>query len=99
MGQRQLAKTKLEPVAKGKKKIKVTKKERQEYETIEEEVEELEIAAVMAEQELEEQSKLKRLDQSEMLELARKSSAARRAADAKMERYLELEEKVSAADA
>ena len=57
------------------------------------------MAAVKAEQELEEQSKLKRLDQSEMLELARQSSAARRAADAKMERYMELEEKISAADA
>jgi len=83
---------------KGKKKLKVSKKERQEYETIEAEVEELEIAAVRAETALAEANAGKRLKQSEVLALAGESTAARIAADKKMERYMELEELMTAAD-
>ena len=84
---------------KKQKKKKVSKKERKEYETIEAEVEELEMAALAAAALVEEaNSNKKRLGMNEMLELVSKASDARRAADAKMERYIELDELITAAD-
>ena len=77
----------------------MTKKERKEYETIEAEVEALEIAAAEAEAALEEANNAPRRPKpAEMMELAGAASDARRAADQKMERYIELEELISAAD-
>ena len=62
-------------------------------------VETLEAAALAAEAALEEaNSGAKRLSQSAVLKLAGESSAARRTADAKMERYLELDELITQAD-
>ena len=101
--QRQLAKTgqKLleEQQASKKKKVKVSKKERLEYATIEAEVEKLEMAAVKAQAALDEaNSGAIRLSQKAVLALAGESSAARRAADRRMERYLELDELITMAD-
>ena len=101
--QRQLAKAgqKLleEQQASKKKKIKVSKKERLEYATIEAEVEELEMAAMKAQAALDEaNSGASRLSQKAVLALAGESSAARRAADRKMERYIELDELITMAD-
>jgi len=88
--------------ARGKKKVKVTKKERKEYETIEAEVEELEIAAAKAAAALEEANAgtrgKRRPTMNEMLELTRACTDARSAADAKMERYIILDELITAAD-
>ena len=84
---------------KGKKKVKVSKKERKEYATIEAEVEELEIVAAKAVAALEEANNGKRrLSMNEVLELASDVSDTRRAADAKMERYIFLDELITAAD-
>ena len=88
-----------EQQASKKKKIKVSKKERLEYATIEAEVEELEMAAVKAQAALDEaNSGASRLSQKAVLALAGESSAARRAADRKMERYMELDELITMAD-
>jgi len=96
LGKTMLDQQKLE---KGKKKVKVSKKERKEYATIEDEVEVLEIAAAEAQAVLDEaNASKKRLSMNDMLELVSKSSAARRAADAKMERYIALDELITAAD-
>ena len=84
---------------KGKKKVKVSKKERKEYATIEAEVEELEIVAAKAVAALEEANNGKRrLSMNEVLDLANDVSDTRRAADAKMERYIFLDELITAAD-
>ena len=84
---------------KNKKNKKVSKMDRKEYETIEAEVEELEIAAAEAAAAVEEaNTKNKRLSMNEMLELVKKSSNARAAADARMERYIVLDELITAAD-
>ena len=79
------------------KKKKFSKREREEYATIEADIDALEAAAVKAEAELE-AGKLARprLPQMQLLALAGASSDARRAADAKMERYLELEDMLEA---
>jgi len=62
-------------------------------------VEELEIAAAKAEAVLEEaNSKKKRLSMNEQLKLVSKCKDARRAADVKMERYIVLDELITAAD-
>ncbi|KOO34895.1 ABC protein involved in -independent precise excision of transposon [Chrysochromulina tobinii] len=82
------------------KKVKVSKKDRDEYATIEVEVERLEVAAVKAQAALDQaNSAARRLSSREMLEIASAASAARRAADEKMERYMYLEELISQADA
>jgi ATP-binding cassette subfamily F protein uup len=82
---------------KGKKKVKVTKKERQEYATIEEEVEALEAAAAEAQAALDEANNgPKRLSSSEIMEIASAASVARKRADEKMERYIELDELIAA---
>ena len=84
---------------KGKKKVKVSKKERKEYATIEAEVEELEIVAAKAVAALEEANNgNRRLSMNETLDLANDVSDTRRAADAKMERYIFLDELITAAD-
>ena len=71
----------------------VTKKEREEFDTIEADVEALEVAAAKAEATLEAAKNAKpRLPQMELLALASKASSARNAAHAKMERYMELDE-------
>ena len=102
--QRQVKKAFEEEEAKKKaekaKKFKVTKKDRDEYATIEAEVERLEVAAVKAQAALDQaNSAARRLSSREMLEIASAASAARRAADEKRERYLYLEELISQADA
>jgi ABC-type multidrug transport system ATPase subunit len=75
------------------KKVKVTKKDREEYATIEAEVEALEIAAAEAHANMEAGNAAKpRLPMNDLLALADAASASRRAADERMERYLELEE-------
>ena len=71
------------------KKVKVSKKDREEYATIEADVEALEVAAVAAQAALDEAKGLK---MNEMLDLASAATNARALADKKMERYLELEE-------
>jgi len=77
---------------KGKKK-KFGKRERDEYATIEADVEALEAAAAAAEAALgEAQSAKTRRPQMELMELANQASIARRALDDKMNRFLELEE-------
>jgi hypothetical protein len=82
-----------------KKKVKVSKKERKEYETIEAEVEELELAAVRAQEALDEANAGKAgLSLKEKMAVAGACTAARRAADEKMERYLELDELITMAD-
>ena len=102
--QRQVKKALEEEEAKKKaekaKKVKVSKKDRDEYATIEVEVERLEVAAVKAQAALDQaNSAARRLSSREMLEIASAASAARRAADEKMERYMYLEELISQADA
>ena len=75
------------------KKKKFSKREKEEYATIEADIDVLEAAAVKAEAELEEAKLAKpRLPQMQLLALAGAGSDARRAADAKMKRYLELED-------
>ena len=82
------------------KKVKVSKKDREEYATIEEDVEALELAAAEAQAALEEANNAPRRPKpAEMMELAGAASDARKAADAKMERYMELEELMEAANA
>jgi len=84
---------------KANKKPKVSKKERKEYATIEEEVELLEDVAIAAEAALEAAQTAKvRLNMNDMLDLASASSSARRVADDKMERYIVLDELITAAD-
>ncbi len=79
------------------KKKKVGKREKAEYETIEADIDALEAAATTAEAALEEaKASTRRMPQMELLALASAASSARRAADEKMERYLELEEMMSA---
>jgi ATP-binding cassette subfamily F protein uup len=98
--QRQMAKKIASQSEKKAKKVKVSKKDRKEYETIEEEVETLEVKAAEAEAALAEaNAAARRLSTNEMMALAAAASDARRAADQKMERYIELEELISAADA
>ena len=102
--QRQAAKAILADATKGKekkgKKFKVSKKEREEYATIEADVEALEVAAAEAAAALEEANNAARRPKpAEMMELAGAASDARKAADEKMERYLELEELMEKADA
>ena len=98
--QRQMAKKIEQETKKKVKKVKVSKKDRKEYETIEAEVEALEIAAAEAEAALEEANNAaRRLSTNEMMDLASAASDARRAADLKMERYIELEELIAEADA
>ena len=98
--QRQQAKAIREEASKKKqKKIKVSKKEREEYATIEADCEALEVAAAEAKAALEEaNSSARRLSSREMMDIASAASDARRAADEKMERYLELEELITTAD-
>ena len=82
------------------KQVKVSKKDREEYATIEAEVEELEIAAAEAHRKMEEGNAAKpRLPMNDLLALADAASASRRAADKRMERYIELEELMAKADA
>ena len=86
-------------MANKKKKIKVTKKERKEYETIEAEVEELELAAIKAQEALDEANAGKSgLSLKEKMAVASACTAARRAADERMERYVELDELITMAD-
>ena len=88
-----------EAAKKAKKKVKVSKKERLEYATIEAEVEELEIAAAKAVAALDEANNAKRrLSMMEMMELTSNVSDTRSAADARMERYIVLDELITAAD-
>ena len=76
-----------------KKKKKVGKRERDEYATIEADIEALEAAAEEAQAAMEAgNAATKRLPQMELLALASAATDARRALDEKMERYLELEE-------
>ena len=101
---RQAAKAIEEEVSKQKekkaKKVKVSKKEREEYATIEADVEALEVAAAEAQAALDEANNAPRRPKSaEMMELAAAASDARNVADAKMERYLELEELMEKASA
>ena len=78
---------------KKEKKKKVGKKEKDEYATIEVDIEALEAEVAKAEAELEEGNNAKpRLGQMELLALVMAASEARKALDDKMERYLELEE-------
>ncbi|EOD12548.1 hypothetical protein EMIHUDRAFT_247380 [Emiliania huxleyi CCMP1516] len=71
--------------------------EKAEYATIEADVAELEAAAAKAEAELQEViASRKRLPQMQQLALVNAAAAARRAADDKMDRYLELEEMLRA---
>ena len=82
------------------KKTKVSKKLRDEYASIEAEVEALEVAAAKAQAALDDaNSAARRVSASEMMDIASAASEARQAADAKMERYIELEELISEADA
>jgi len=82
------------------KKVKVSKKEREEYASIEAEVEALEIAAAEAQRRADEGNAAKpRLPMNELLALADAVSSSRRAADMRLERYIELEELISKADA
>ena len=102
--QRQLAKAILADATalkeKKAKKVKVSKRERDEYATIEAEVEALEIVAVEAQAVLDAANgAARRLSPREMMALASSASNARRAADEKMERYLELEELMIQANA
>ena len=90
----------IKKMAKGKKKIKVSKKDRAEYATIEAKVEELELKAVAAQTALDDANAAqKRPSQSAVLELAGQVSTARKEADDIMERYLHLDEMISQADA
>jgi len=76
-----------------KKKRKVGKREREEYATIEADIEALEAALAKAEADLEEANSSKqRPAQMELLALAAAASDARSALDDKMERFLELED-------
>jgi hypothetical protein len=78
----------------------VSKKERAEYATIEEKVEELELLATEAQKALDEANAMaRRPSQSAILELAGQVSVSRKAADEMMERYLYLDEMISKADA
>jgi len=96
--QRDLMQKVSEVTKKKAKKVKVGKRERDEYAVIEAEVEALEIAAAKAEADLEEANSSKtRLSQTELLAVAAAASDARRAADQRMERYLELEEMMTQA--
>ena len=80
------------------KKVKVSKKDREEYATIEADVERLELAAAAAQAALDEANNgPRRLKPAEVLELASAASDARKAADAKLDRYVELEELMEAA--
>ena len=86
--------------SKKEKKVKVSKKERAEYETIEAEVEALEVACAEAEAAFEEaKSKTAKKSVTQQMALADAAQCARKAADEKLERYLELEELISKADA
>ena len=87
--------------SKKEKKVKVSKKERAEYETIEAEVGALEVACAEAEAAFEEAKSRtsKRLTLTEQMAMADAALSARKAADEKLERYLELEELISKADA
>ena len=76
------------------KKAKFGKREAAEYETIEEDIEALEALAAEAEAEVE-AAKGRRVGQMEMLALVSAASDARQAVDAKMERFLELEELIA----
>jgi len=81
------------------KKKKFGKREKAEYATIEADVAELEAAAAKAEAELQEViASRKRLPQMQQLALVNAAAAARRAADDKMDRYLELEEMLELAE-
>lgn len=84
---------------KKKKKVKVTKKDRAEYETIEADIEALELAAQEAQAALDEANANARGHSSALLDLAQAASTARRRAEEKMERFIELDELISAADA
>ena len=85
---------------KKEKKVKVSKKERAEYETIEAEVEALEVACAEAEAAFEEaKSKTAKKSVTQQMAMADAAQCARKAADEKLERYLELEELISKADA
>ena len=100
--QRQQAKKLQEQAAssKQKSKVKVSKRDRKEYETIEAECEALEVAFAKAETALAEANAAPRRPSTNvLLELAGAVSAARREADAKMDRFMELEELISMADA
>ena len=78
----------------------MSKKERAEYATIEEKVEELELLATEAQKALDEANAMARRPcQSAILELAGQVSVSRKAADEMMERYLYLDEMISKADA
>lgn len=78
----------------------MSKKERAEYATIEEKVEELELLATEAQKALDEANAMaRRPSQSAILELAGQVSVSRKAADEMMERYLYLDEMISKADA
>jgi len=104
--QRQLAKLSEELSRTGRvkkkekeKKKKFGKREKAEYATIEADVAELEAAAAKAEAELQEViASRKRLPQMQQLALVNAAAAARRAADDKMDRYLELEEMLELAE-
>ena len=79
---------------------KGSKKERAEFATMEEKVEELELLAMEAQKALDEANAMaRRPSQSAILELAGQVSATRKAADEMMERYLYLDEMISKADA
>jgi len=85
---------------KKEKKVKVSKKERAEYETIEAEVEALEVACAEAEAAFEEaKSKTAKKSVTQQMAMADAAQCARKAADEKLERYLELEDLISKADA
>ena len=78
----------------------MSKKERAEYATIEEKVEELELLATEAQKALDEANAMaRRPSQSAILELAGQVSVSRKAADEMMGRYLYLDEMISKADA
>jgi len=98
LGETMLAQQKAE---KGKKKkIKVSKKDREEYAVIEAQVEALEIAAAEAQAKVDEANAgKKRLSMNDMLDLVGEAQAAREAADARMERYIVLDELITTADA
>jgi len=86
--------------SKKEKKVKVSKKERAEYETIEAEVEALEVACAEAEAAFEEaKSKTAKKSVTQQMAMADAAQCARKAADEKLERYLELEDLISKADA
>jgi ATP-binding cassette subfamily F protein 3 len=82
-----------------RRKKKLGKRERDEYATIEADIEELEVAAAKAQADMEEgNGATKRLPQMELLALASAAMDAQRALDEKMERYLELEEMMAGVD-